>query len=269
MKRASTSDPGHRSRFSRTADPSRGVDESARLLSTIAMTTRATRLGRKEVPEEAAKLRRSPRNLPQHLKKKLEQPKPEREPDVNTLPAIVFKGRIQYADDFFSCAQICDDLIQEVRRSEREIVPVGFDLEWPFSFQTGSGKTALAQICLDNSVCYLFDVRKLGRDFKEFPAQKVVENNCLDCGPYANQVLNRSCRWSLERLTAYLLKKKISKDPKVRMSRWHVQPLSDAQKSYAATDAYVSLLLYTTIHEKTVAIEKENQNVENRLNPSI
>ncbi|XP_011875096.1 PREDICTED: Werner Syndrome-like exonuclease isoform X2 [Vollenhovia emeryi] len=279
MKRASTSDPGHRSRFSRTADPSRGVDESARLLSTIAMTTRATRLGRKE--------------------KKLEQPKPEREPDVNTLPAIVFKGRIQYADDFFSCAQICDDLIQEVRRSEREIVPVGFDLEWPFSFQTGSGKTALAQICLDNSVCYLLyvyslrklpaafvellchpkvklvgvniknDVRKLGRDFKEFPAQKVVENNCLDCGPYANQVLNRSCRWSLERLTAYLLKKKISKDPKVRMSRWHVQPLSDAQKSYAATDAYVSLLLYTTIHEKTVAIEKENQNVENRLNPSI
>jgi len=48
-------------------------------------------------------------------------------------------------------------------------------------------------------------VWKLGRDFKEFPAQKVVENNCLDCGVYANRVLKRSCRWSLERLTAYLV----------------------------------------------------------------
>lgn len=35
------------------------------------------------------------------------------------------------------------------------------------------------------------------------------------------------------------LKKKISKDPEVRMSKWHIQPLSAAQKSYAATDAYV------------------------------
>lgn len=49
------------------------------------------------------------------------------------------------------------------------------------------------------------DVWKLGRDFKEFPAQKVVENNCMDCGTYANQVLKRSCRWSLEKLTAYLV----------------------------------------------------------------
>lgn len=260
------------------------------------MTTCAVR---KEVSEEPTGLRRSPRNLPQHLKEKLEQSKPEREPEIKTLPSIVFKGCIQYVDDFFNCAQTCDSLIQEVRSSEKKIVPVGFDLEWPFNFQTGSGKTALVQICLENSTCYLLyvytlkklpaafvellchpkvklvgvnvrnDVWKLGRDFKEFPAQKVVENNCLDCGTYANRVLKRSCRWSLEKLTAYLLRKKISKDPEVRMSKWHIQPLSDAQKSYAATDAYVSLLLYTTIQEKAVVIEKENQNNENMLNSSI
>ncbi|KYN11924.1 Werner Syndrome-like exonuclease, partial [Trachymyrmex cornetzi] len=167
--------------------------------------------------------------------------------------------------------------IQEVKRSEKEIVPIGFDLEWPFNFQTGSGKTALVQICLEDSVCYLLyvyslkklpaafvellchskvklvgvniknDVWKLGRDFKEFPAQKVVENNCLDCGTYANRVLKRSCRWSLEKLTAYLLKKKISKNPDVRMSKWHVQPLSNAQKNYAATDAYVRTKLVEAI----------------------
>lgn len=79
------------------------------------------------------------------------------------------------------------------------------------------------------------------RDFKEFPGQKVVENNCIDCGPLANEVYKRSGRWSLANLTAYILRKKISKDGKVRTSKWHVLPLSEEQKKYAATDAYVSL----------------------------
>ncbi|XP_029668746.1 Werner Syndrome-like exonuclease isoform X2 [Formica exsecta] len=193
-------------------------------------------------------------------------------------PPIVFKGCIEYATEFVDCAFICNNLIEEINRSEEKVIPLGFDLEWPFNFQTGSGKTALVQICLDVDVCYLLhiyslnklpaafiellchskvilvgvniknDLRKLERDFKEFPAQKVVENNCLDCGPFANQRLNRSGRWSLERLTALVLKKKISKNPEVRRSKWHVQPLSDAQKIYAATDAYVSLLIYRELH---------------------
>lgn len=56
-------------------------------------------------------------------------------------------------------------------------------------------------------IIYLYhsDIWKLGRDFKEFPACKVVENNCFDCGKFANTVLNRSCRWSLEKLTEYLV----------------------------------------------------------------
>lgn len=114
------------------------------------------------------------------------------------------------------------------------------------------------------------DLRKLERDFKEFPSQKVVESNCLDCGPFANERLRRSGRWSLEKLTALVvlfsyyfvlfccnlmskiridrnvsmhiqLRKKIDKNPEVRRRKWHVQPLSDAQKIYAATDAYVRI----------------------------
>lgn len=50
---------------------------------------------------------------------------------------------------------------QKVNSSEKEIVPIGFDLEWPFSFQTGSGKTALAQICLEDNVCYLLHIYSL------------------------------------------------------------------------------------------------------------
>jgi len=45
------------------------------------------------------------------LQEKLKQPKPEREPDIKTLPPIVFKEHIRYSDDFFDCAQICDDLM--------------------------------------------------------------------------------------------------------------------------------------------------------------
>ncbi|EZA46340.1 hypothetical protein DMN91_006758 [Ooceraea biroi] len=268
---------------------------AVRFPSTITMTTRvaaAARLAYLEVPAGPAGLRRSSRNLPQHLKEKLEAPKSEREPNVETLPPIVFKKRIRYTSDFFECAQICDNLIQEVTHSQKEFVPVGFDLEWPFNFQTGSGKTALAQICLEESVCYLLhiyslkklpaafvqflshpkvkligvniknDVWKLGRDFQEFPARKVVENNCWDCGTYANRVLKRSCRWSLAKLTGYLLRKKISKNPEVRMSKWHVQPLSDAQKTYAATDAYVSLLLHTTLAD----LDKTQSQNENSIN---
>ena len=47
--------------------------------------------------------------------------------------------------------------------SEEEVVPIGFDLEWPFSFQTGSGKTALAQICLSKELCYLFHIYKMSK----------------------------------------------------------------------------------------------------------
>lgn len=32
-----------------------------------------------------------------------------------------------------------------------------------------------------------------------------MQNNCIDCGTFANKVLNRSCRWSLDKLTAYLV----------------------------------------------------------------
>ncbi|XP_015439582.1 PREDICTED: Werner Syndrome-like exonuclease [Dufourea novaeangliae] len=226
-------------------------------------------------------VRRSSKNLPTHLKENDKQKLViEREPDICLLQPIIFKGCINYTNDFNDCAMICDAIIQQIESCNNETVPIGFDLEWPFSFQTGSGKTALAQICWNNDVCYLFhvyslkklpaaftillshpkvklvgvniknDIWKLGRDFKEFPAQKVVESNCLDSGTFANKVLNRSCRWSLEKLTAYLLNKKIDKNPKVRKSNWHIYPLSVEQKTYAATDAYVSWLLHNTIQEK-------------------
>ncbi|XP_014599374.1 PREDICTED: Werner Syndrome-like exonuclease isoform X2 [Polistes canadensis] len=211
--------------------------------------------------------------------------------DIAALPSIIFKGKINFSNNFHDCAKICDNIIEEIEKLEDNIVPIGFDLEWPFDYRTGSKKTALAQICLNESVCHLLhlynlsklpaafvqllihpkvklvgvnvknDVWKLGRDFSEFPAARAVKENCIECGPFANKILNRSCRWSLENLTAYMLKKKIDKNPEVRKSRWHIQPLNEAQKIYAATDAYVSLLNYLAIkdrsYEKEESCEKE------------
>ncbi|KAK0168200.1 hypothetical protein PV327_002025 [Microctonus hyperodae] len=239
--------------------------------------------------------RRSIQNLPDSVKEKLLNVEPlHKDPDISTLPEIKFAGKTYYVTDFEGCALICDQVIERIEKFTNSIVPIGFDLEWPFSFQTGPGKTALAQICVSENTCHLFhiynlkklpasliqllshsrvklvgvniknDVWKLSRDFPEFPASQVVEKNCIDCGPLTNQVYNRSGRWSLERLTAYILQKKISKDDKVRKSKWHILPLTESQKIYAATDAYVSLLLYLTIQKKAeqLALEETNKKTQ-------
>lgn len=57
----------------------------------------------------------------------------------------------------------------EVEKCSVEI-PLGFDLEWPFSFQTGSGKTALAQICFNENICYLIHIYS----FTKLPAAFVI-----------------------------------------------------------------------------------------------
>ncbi|XP_074116102.1 WRN RecQ like helicase [Cotesia typhae] len=248
--------------------------------------TKSTAKYEKDNIIEGRIIRRSARLLPESQQKKLlNEELKNKEVDISSLPPIHFTGKIYYVTDFEGCANICDQVIERINKFAKDIVPIGFDLEWPFSFQTGSGKTALAQTCVSEQTCHLFhiynlkklpasfilllshpkvrlvgvniknDCWKLGRDFPEFPAQKVVENNCIDCGPFCNKIYNRSGRWSLQRLTAYLLEKQISKDAKVRNSKWHILPLSDAQKSYAATDAYVSLLLHLTI-QKAEEIER-------------
>ncbi|KAL3289660.1 hypothetical protein HHI36_023068 [Cryptolaemus montrouzieri] len=173
------------------------------------------------------------------------------------------------------CAMACDELLKIVENSDKPIV-MGFDMEWPFSFKTGPGKTAVIQISPDLDVTYLLhvseikklpmglckllahplvrltgnniknDVRKLSRDFQVSDVDKIIEN-CIDCGTFANEVLPFTQRWSLEGLVEYLLNMRISKDKKVRMSKWSIIPLNDDQKIYAATDTYASLRVYLQI----------------------
>lgn len=50
-----------------------------------------------------------------------------------------------------------------MNKHEDKEIPIAFDMEWPFSFQTGSGKTSVIQLCADISVCYVFHVFELKR----------------------------------------------------------------------------------------------------------
>lgn len=42
-------------------------------------------------------------------------------------------------------------------------IPIAFDMEWPFTFQTGPGKTAVIQLCANVGLCYVFHVAELAK----------------------------------------------------------------------------------------------------------
>lgn len=65
---------------------------------------------------------------------------------------------------------------------------MGFDMEWPFSYKTGSGKTALIQINPNLDECYLFHVYNL----RKLPASlsKLLEHP--------------KCRWTGVNIKKYI-----------------------------------------------------------------
>ncbi|KAJ3622963.1 hypothetical protein MTP99_019228 [Tenebrio molitor] len=226
-------------------------------------------------PRYSMRLRSS---VPAEQRETIKLQKEKEKKEEANRPFIQFKGKIKYIRDFVECAIICDHLVN-LADAAADLLIVGFDIEWPFSFQTGSGKVALIQISPDLDTCYLIqisdfksvpkglpmflahpkvkitgvniknDIRKLSRDFSGFDGDRIVEN-CIDSGVLANKILPFQQRWSMEKLIGYLLKMKISKDNKVRMSKWHISPLSKEQLNYAATDAYASLLLYNELKSR-------------------
>lgn len=195
------------------------------------------------------------------------------EPKFNTedLPMVNYEGNIHYLSEFYIIAEACDSLIQKVEATEgEEKIGVAFDMEWTFNFQTGPEKTALIQVCMDLNNCFLFhlpllkkipagvaiflnhprvvlhgvniknDLRKLHRDFPVIKVEPMIEN-CIDLGVWYNEVFNSSGRWSMERLVLQTMKMRIDKSRQTRQSKWHVHPLNENQKKYAAIDVFVSV----------------------------
>ncbi|KAH8268079.1 hypothetical protein KR018_012463, partial [Drosophila ironensis] len=205
-------------------------------------------------------------------------PSPEKV-EPKKLPFIKYKGAIKYFTENQDIAASADDVLQWVEKQTDEIVPMAFDMEWPFSFQTGPGKSSVIQICVEENCCYVYqltnlkklpaalvalinhpkvrlhgvnikaDFRKLQRDFPEVQAEPLIAK-CVDLGVWCNEICETGGRWSLERLANYICQKAMDKSKKVRMSKWHVIPLDENQLMYAAIDVYIGQVIYRDLEKR-------------------
>ncbi|XP_055529952.1 3'-5' exonuclease isoform X2 [Wyeomyia smithii] len=174
------------------------------------------------------------------------QPKREATVKINIedVPFIDYKGTIRYYTDWRDVACAADEIMQWVDKQPQVVVPIAFDLEWPFSFQTGPGPTALMQLCAELHCCYLFqlsclkklpaallqllhhpkvrlhgvnvknDFRKLARDFPEANAETMI-GQCVDLGQWYNRIHGSSGLWSMERLVLQVCRLRIDKNKKI------------------------------------------------------
>ncbi|XP_017084650.2 Werner Syndrome-like exonuclease [Drosophila eugracilis] len=227
----------------------------------------------------SSRLTRSTRSMAEDGSPSPEKEKPEK------LPFIKYKGAIKYFTENHDIASSAEEVLQWVEKQKDEIVPMAFDMEWPFSFQTGPGKSAVIQICVDVKCCYIYqltnlkklpavlvalinhpkvrlhgvniksDFRKLARDFPEVSAEPLIEK-CVDLGVWCNEICETGGRWSLERLTNFIAKKAMDKSKKVRMSKWHVIPLDENQLMYAAIDVYIGQVIYLELERRDKAKTK-------------
>ncbi|XP_008186789.1 lipoate-protein ligase b-like isoform X1 [Acyrthosiphon pisum] len=203
----------------------------------------------------------------------------------NTKEFLQFEGQIKQCIYPNMLASYAEEILNKIESSEIYEVVYGFDMEWPVTFNRKSKKTALIQICTDHSTCYLFhvyhiinlpsifvqlinhprvrwsgvfiknDFLKLARDFDINVTGAL--NRIIDLGDYTNKVLDfdSSTRWSMANLVQNLLKKNVNKDTNVRMSSWENTNLDQNQCMYAATDAFISLILYEHLRR----FDKENE----------
>uniref|UniRef100_A0A8C8S7K6 DNA 3'-5' helicase n=1 Tax=Pelusios castaneus TaxID=367368 RepID=A0A8C8S7K6_9SAUR len=180
----------------------------------------------------------------------------------NDLPFLEFLGSVVYSYE----ASDCSFLSEDIRRSLSSGDVMGFDIEWPPSYTKGKvGKVALIQICVSEKKCYLFhvssmsgfpkglkrlledeEIKKVGvgieRDqWKLMSDFEIKLKSFVELTDVANEKLKCKETWSLNGLVKHLFSKQLLKDKSVRCGNWEEFPLSEEQKLYAATDAYVGI----------------------------
>ena len=169
---------------------------------------------------------------------------------VAALPAARFAGRIVIVDNEAKIGAACEDL----QRCE----VIGFDTETRPSFRAGvSYKVALLQLSTPDT-CYLFRLNKIRLDnriLKILGSRRILKIGADVTGDIralralrdfkADGFVDLQCeasRWgieekSLRKLSAIVLGERISKAQ--RLSNWEAGVLTEQQREYAATDAWV------------------------------
>lgn len=49
------------------------------------------------------------------------------------------------------------------KQTHLPLVPIAFDMEWPFNYQKGAGKSSVIQLCATLDVCYVFQIVRLSK----------------------------------------------------------------------------------------------------------
>ncbi len=178
--------------------------------------------------------------------------------EVAGLDAIRFDGEIVVIDTEEALEEVCRDLA--------ECRVLGFDTETRPSFKAGvTNKVALLQLSIYER-CYLIrlcrvkfsnellrilqrsDIMKIGADvagdlrslgkLRSFTPRGFVD---LQSEVAKVGIEDKSLR----KMSGIILGKRVSKAQ--RLSNWEAQTLTDQQKVYAATDAWVCLKIYDTL----------------------
>ena len=180
--------------------------------------------------------------------------------EIAKLPTEAFKGRIFTILSETEANKAVDYL--------SGFPLVGFDTETRPSFKKGQHyKISLMQISTHDT-CFLFrlnridipesleafltnaDILKIGLslrdDFGAMRKRKEIKPaNFLDLQAYVKQFGIEEA--SLQKIYAILFHKKISKGQ--RLTNWEADVLSDAQKKYAALDAWACLQIYNQLKD--------------------
>lgn len=175
--------------------------------------------------------------------------------ETAALPAIEFKGEIRIIEHERDIVPACKFLMKQA--------VVGFDTETRPSFRPGvTFRVSLLQLSTP-TVCYLFRLNKI--PLAKPILQLLEDRRILKIGADVAGDL-RSLRqirhfrdggfvdlqsiapeWgiedkSLRKLSAIVLRQRVSKAQ--RLSNWEAATLTDKQKLYAATDAWVCTAIY-------------------------
>jgi ribonuclease D len=174
---------------------------------------------------------------------------------VAELPLEIFDGKIIVVEHKSKVEKAVTDLMKYSK--------LGFDTETKPAFKRGQvHKVALMQLSTID-VCYLFRLNKIGYpdELDEIICNPNIKKIGLSLRDDFAAIRKRSEKKpqnfidlqtfvdeygiddnSLQRIYAILFGKKISKNQ--RLSNWEASVLSEAQKNYAAMDAWACLRIY-------------------------
>lgn len=177
---------------------------------------------------------------------------------IGNLPRAVFQGRIEVV--------VSENAAKRAVKHLMKSPVLGFDTETRPSFKQGvQHKVALLQVA-SRDICFLFRLNHMGfprclvalledttitkvglswhDDLRSLSKRKQFHaGTFIELQDVAAQIgINDK---SLQKLYANLFGEKISKAQ--RLSNWEIDNLSEAQKQYAATDAWACVRLYEEI----------------------